>query len=198
MPPVENRRHIFVCNHPLGGLDGIVMIDFISSHYGPPVYFVVNDLLSAVKPLEGLFLPVNKHGRQSRDAAGVLDRAFDSDSPIIMFPAGMVSRRLKGGIADLKWNKMFVNRAIRHQRDIVPVHFGGHNSSFFYNFARLRVALGLRFNYEMVCLPSEVFKSRGKRFDIHVGTPVSWRSLEGGARAQATADAIRSLVYSLH
>lgn len=198
MPAVGDCRKIFVCNHPLGGLDGIIMIDWISSRYKKPVFFVVNDLLSAIKPLENVFLPVNKHGKQSRYSAVSIDEAFDGDSPIIMFPAGLVSRRCGNNIADLVWNKMFVNRAIRHHRDIVPIYFDGRNSSFFYNFARLRVALGVKFNYEMICLPSEVFKSRGKRFTLKVGAPIEWQSLKGGVEAAHTADKIRSLVYSLY
>lgn len=197
LPAADDRRKIFVCNHPLGGLDGMVMIDMIARRYGSPLFFVVNDLLSVVSPLNDIFLPVNKHGRQSRQATLTLDEAFDSNHPVIMFPAGLVSRRSSTGIGDLVWNKMFVNRAIRHQRDIVPVYFEGRNSSFFYNFARLRVALGLKFNYEMICLPSEVFKSRGKQFVLHIGRQIAWTSLKGGAMAQSTASEIRTLVYNL-
>lgn len=192
-----DRRVTVVSNHPLGGLDGIAMIDFVASVYGEPLKFPVNDLLMAIKPLAPVFLPVNKHGSQSREAGKAIDEAFRGPDPVIIFPAGLCSRRLKEGIADLQWHKMFVNKSIAAQRPVIPVYFSGHNSSFFYNFARLRERSGIRLNIEMVYLPREVFRSRGTHFDIFVGKPVSWQSLRGGADATAQASRIREMVYEL-
>lgn len=192
------RRLLFVCNHPLGGLDGMVLIDWLASLYGTGVKFVVNDLLMAIEPLSNVFLPVNKHGKQNRAATSLLDQAMEGDDPVIMFPAGLVSRKGKDGrIADLEWHKMFVQKAIQNQRDIIPLYFSGVNSSFFYNFAKLRTALGLKFNIEMVRLPKEVFLSAGKRFSISVGHPIPWQSLTGGRHAASEAQNIKSIVYNL-
>lgn len=191
-------RPLIVCNHPLGGLDGLVMIDLVAAKWTPQLHFVVNDLLMAVEPLSDVFVPVNKHGRQSRKSSMTLDAAFESDDPVIMFPAGLVSRRLgKSEIADLKWNKMFVNKAIESRRDIIPAYFSGHNSTFFYNFARWRERLGLKFNIEMIYLPAEVFNCRGSHFDITFGEPIAWQSLKGGREAASQAALIRQKVYSL-
>ncbi len=198
--PADNPRVIIVSNHPLGGLDGMVLADMVSRQYGgrKDVRFVVNDLLNFVEPLRSIFIGVNKHGKQSREAARQLEETFMSDSPIVMFPAGLVSRKgADGSIADLRWNKMVVNKAISSQRDIIPIHFGGNNSQFFYKFARLRTRLGLKFNIEMIRLPREVFESAGKRFDIRIGVPVPWSALTGGSGAQAQADELRERVYRL-
>lgn len=188
-------RAIFVCNHPLGGLDGMMLIDMLTRHYGRPVRFVVNDLLMAIEPLRDVFLPmntVNNHGRQSREATEELERVLASDAPVIIFPAGLVSRKnSKGVIADLQWRKMFVNRAISSHRDIIPLHFSGHNSKFFYNFANLRTRLGIPFNLEMTRLPAEVFRCEDMTFSIEVGSPIAWSSLEGGRKAAEEAAAIR-------
>ena len=193
----QDRRVTIVCNHPLGGLDGIAMIHFIESVYGEPIHFPVNDLLMAVKPLDDIFLPVNKHGAQSRSTGMAIDDAFKGPDPIIIFPAGLVSRKLKDGIADLKWNKMFVNKCISSKRDVIPVYFSGNNSSFFYNFARLRERMGIKFNIEMIYLPREVFRCKNASFDIFVGKPIPYSSLEGGTAASAQAQKIRNIVYSL-
>lgn len=196
-PPTSNPRVLFVSNHPLGGLDGMILIDVITSLFGRPVHFVVNDLLMAVVPLRDVFLPINKHGAQSRYATLTLDQAFEGDDPILMFPAGLVSRRGKEGIKDLAWNKMFVNKAIQTRRDIIPIHFSGRNSDFFYNFAHWRERLGLRFNVEMIYLPSELVKARGRSFDIRFGKPIPWESLRGGREAPEEAALIRRSVYNL-
>lgn len=197
LPDADRRRVIYVSNHPLGGLDGIVLIDMIHRRHGGAVHFVVNDLLMAVEPLRDVFLPVNKHGRQSRAGTMSLEAAMAGDDPLIMFPAGLVSRRRNGRIADLPWNKMFVTKAIANRRDIVPLYFEGHNSSFFYNFARLREKTGLKFNIEMVRLPAEVFKAAGSRFTVHAGQPIAWQALEADPDRRHAAETVRRAVYSM-
>lgn len=197
LPSSSDRRVTFVSNHPLGALDGIIMIDWVTRIYGPGVKFVVNDLLMAVEPLRGTFVPINKHGRQNRAEACGVDRAFSSDNPVIVFPAGMCSRKAQDGeIRDLEWQKMFVNKCIDNHRDVIPVFFNGENSKFFYNFAKFRAKLGLRFNIEMIRLPREVFLSRGRHFSISVGFPVPWTELQGGPGAGNQAQDIKRMVYN--
>ncbi len=160
--------------------------------------FVVNDLLMAVEPLSDTFLPINKHGAQCREAAGALDAAMASDMPVAVFPAGLVSRLGKGGeIRDLAWHKMFVNKAVQHRRDIVPVNISGENSRGFYRMAMWRKRLGIGFNIEMLRLPAEVFRSRGKTLTITIGKPIPYSSLGAGRQAAATAEAIKESVYAL-
>ncbi|MDE6395680.1 MAG: 1-acyl-sn-glycerol-3-phosphate acyltransferase [Muribaculaceae bacterium] len=198
LPSPDHRRVVIVSNHPLGGLDGMALIDYFTKYFGSPVYFVVNDLLMALEPLNDVFVPVNKHGSQSRKAAADLDGAFASDRPVIVFPAGLVSRLgKKGHIADLEWKKMFVNRAIASGRDVIPVYFSGHNSKSFYRLARRRKQLGINFNIEMVYLPREVFRSEGKSFEIHIGPLIPVRELKGGKEAAITSLKIREKVYNL-
>lgn len=197
-PPVENRRVVIMSNHPLGGLDGIVMIDYFSRRYGSGVKFVVNDLLMAIKPLQSVFLPVNKHGKQSRDALRLTNEAFAGNDPIIVFPAGLVSRLHKNGeIKDLEWQKSFIQRSVEYKRDIIPVYFNGTNSSFFYKFAKFRQRVGFKFNIEMVYLPREVFRNENAQFSISVAPMVRWQDLSGGKNARTETDEIRRMVYNL-
>lgn len=197
LPPKELTRVLFVSNHPLGGLDGMALIDFVRTYYGVAPRFIVNDLLNAVEPLSDTFIPVNKHGAQSREAILRLDEAFASDAPLLMFPAGLVSRSgKKGVVADLEWQKMFVAKARQSGRDIIPLHFYGENSSFFYKFAKFRRRIGLKFNIEMIYLPREVFRSKGKTFDVVVGKPIPHASLDDMPPARK-AQQIRQMVYDL-
>ncbi len=198
LPDPGRRRVLYVSNHPLGGLDGMALIDMVAHRHGCEPRFVVNDLLMAVEPLRPVFVPVNKHGRQDRTGATALEEALEADVPMIIFPAGLVSRRHKGGvIADLEWKPSFVNYAVRYGRDIIPVHFGGRNSSFFYKFARLRTRLGIKLNIEMVRLPKEVVRARGSRFSVAVGEAIPPGTLHGGSQARAEARRIRQTVDSL-
>ena len=70
----DSGRYIFVSNHPLGGLDGLVFIYELSKHF-PDIKFPVNDILTNIKNLSGIFLPVNKHGTQAKDAARLIEEA---------------------------------------------------------------------------------------------------------------------------
>lgn len=198
LPSVENKRFLLVSNHPLGALDGVVMIDYLTRLYGGKVKFVVNDLLLAISPLKGVFVPINKHGRQSRKASCDVDEAFASDDPVIVFPAGMCSRRQSdGSICDLEWKKMFVNKAVEHQRDVIPVYFNAQNSSFFYKFAKFRTRLGLKFNVEMILLPREMLNKEDARFEMIVGKPIEYQALKNGKYAKEQAAEIKELVYKL-
>lgn len=193
-----DSRIIIASNHPLGGLDGISMISFVSRHYGKTALFVVNDLLMAVEPLRDCFIPVNKLGAQSRKSAQSLDKALSGDSPVVIYPSGLCSRlQPDGSIADLAWNKMFINKAIESHRDIVPVFFDGRNSRSFYRTALWRKRLGIRFNLEMALLPREVFRSAGSTFTLTVGKPIRWKELEGGSGAAREALRLREIVYNL-
>lgn len=193
-----NPRVVIMCNHPLGGLDGMAMIDIVARQYGREPLFVVNDLLMAVHPLRPVFLPINKHGAQSRDAIRHYDQALAGDRPLIIFPAGLVSRKLaKGVIADLKWQHSIINKCIEHRRDVIPAYFDGHNSQYFYNFARRRQRLGLKFNYEMIRLPKEVFLQENAHFDVVFGQSIPWQNLKGGRLAQASIDEMRQKCYAL-
>ena len=193
----DNRRVVIVSNHPLGALDGITLIDWVSKIYGPGVKFIVNDLLMAVKPLDNVFLPINKHGKQSRKSSSNIEEVFAGNDPIIIFPAGLVSRKRDEGIRDLKWQKMFINKAVQYHRDIIPVYFDGKNSPFFYNFAKLRTRVGLKFNIEMIYLPREIFRSLHALFTIVAGKPIPYNRFKGGRNAAIEAKAMKRIVYDL-
>lgn len=191
-------RFILVCNHPLGGLDGLALISLLKQHYRVEPLFIVNDILMAVEPLRCSFLPINKHGAQTRDTLVRIDKAMKSDAPVIIFPAGLVSRRGKGGvIRDLEWHKMFIQMAHRYKRDVVPAHFSGHNSDFFYKFAQRRKRIGIPLNIEMIYLPREVIQSAGKTYSVTYGKPIPWATLTPGPEATAQAEEIKKTVYAL-
>lgn len=190
-------RFMFVSNHPLGGLDGLALISLLGNRYDKNIKFLVNDLLMAVEPLRGVFLPVNKYGSQSRTAAVQIEEALASDNQFITFPAGLCSRmQADGSIADLPWNKAAVVHAVNYHRDIVPIYFDAANSRFFYRFAKWRKRLGIKFNIELIFLPKEMIKKCGSTLHVIIGDPIPWETLDG-AHPKQEAARLRDIVYSI-
>lgn len=177
----QEGRFIFVSNHPLGGLDGLSLISFLGHRYNGNIRFLVNDLLMGIKPLQPIYLPVNKYGRQSRKHMDQIEEEFRGNNQIITFPAGLCSRQDgKGRIRDLKWHKSIISQAVKTHRDIIPIFFEGVNSKFFYRMARWRKRLNIKFNFELIFLPGEMFKCKGRTFNIHIGKPIKWNTLDAG------------------
>lgn len=199
----ESGRFIFASNHPLGGLDGIGLIKVLGKRYGDlGLRFLVNDMLMNVEPLRTVFLPINKYGSQGREAARAIAEAYASDAQILIFPAGLVSRlQPDGSIADLTWQKSFIQKALEYKRDIIPVRFEGLNRRRFYKTAYWRKKLGLKVNIEQAMLPAELCASRGKKFRVTFGKPILWQELaerlaSGSTPARLASD-LRTLTHNL-
>ena len=192
----KSGRYIFVSNHPLGGLDGLVFIYELSKHFDK-IKFPVNDILTNIKNLSGIFLPVNKHGGQAKDSARLIEEAYSSEGQILYFPAGLCSRKRKGIIKDLQWQKSFISKSIQHKRDIVPAFFSGRNSNFFYNLANFRKLLGIKANIEMLYLADEMFKQKDKEISLIFGKPLPWETFDKSRSALEWADWVKSKSYDL-
>jgi len=189
-------RYIFVSNHPLGGLDGLVFIYELSKYY-KSLKFPVNDILMNIRNLSGIFLPVNKHGSQDREAVRSIDEAYASDSQILYYPAGLCSRKKKGVISDLQWHKSFISKSIQYKRDVVPAYFSGRNSDFFYNLSNIRTFLGIRANIEMLYLADELFKQKGKAIDLVFGKAIPWQTFDKSRSAPEWAEWVKGKSYEL-
>lgn len=187
----------FVSNHPLGGQDGIALGYVLGKHYEGRIKYLVNDLLMNLKGLAPLCIPINKTGSQSRDFPKMVEAGFRSENHIIMFPAGLCSRRQNGVIRDLPWKKTFITKSIETKRQVVPVHFEGRNSNFFYNLANLCKFLGIKFNIAMLYLADEMLKNRHKTFRVTFGKPIPWETFNKSKTAGEWADYVRELVYKL-
>lgn len=190
-------RFIFASNHPLGGLDGICLSAVIGGKFDGKIKYLVNDLLLYLTNLKSIFVPINKHGSQGKEAARLIEEAYASDNQIVTFPAGLCSRKIKGKIMDLEWKKSFIQKAVEHRRDVIPVYFEGQNSSFFYRLSNVRKAFGIKMNYEMIYLPDEMFKSKHKTFKIYFGKPIPWQTFDGSKKPAEWANRVKEIVYKL-
>lgn len=187
---------IFAANHPLGGMDGIAFM-YALGKYRTDIRFLVNDILTNIKNFEPIFIPVNKHGSNSRDVSRLIEETYAGNHAVLVFPAGLVSRKQAHGIEDLDWHKSFVSKAKRYKKNIVPVYIQGKNSNFFYNLARFRKQIGIQANVEMFYLADEMFSQRGKKVTIHVGKPISYEYFDKSKTESAWAAEVKKVVYQL-
>ena len=195
--PQDSKKYIFASNHPLGGFDGICLSYLLGKHYDGKVRCLVNDLLLAIPNLQSIFVPINKHGSQSKDAALKTEEAYLSDNHIITFPAGLCSRKRKGIIRDVDWKKSFIQKAVSYERDIIPIHFEGRNSNFFYRLANIRKFFNIKMNLEMLYLPDELFNQKNKSFDIQIGKPIPWQTFDSTKKTLEWAAYVKDEVYKL-
>ncbi|SCD19333.1 Lysophospholipid Acyltransferases [Proteiniphilum saccharofermentans] len=193
----DEGRFIFASNHPLGGLDGICLSAILGEKYNGKIQYLVNDVLYYIDPLKPIFVPINKYGSQAKDSARAINEAYASDTQIITFPAGLCSRKQKGLIRDPEWMKSFIIKAVEYKRDVIPVHFAGRNSNFFYNFANLRKSSGIKFNVELIYLPDEMFKNSNKSFTITFGKPIPYQMFDKSKTPAEWAQYVKDVVYSM-
>ena len=193
----NNRGVILVANHPLGGLDGVAMIQQISNSR-TDINFLVNDILTQINKLKPYFIPINKHGKNSRKNLLQIDELYNSEKCIVLFPAGLVSRRQKNKeIKDLEWKKSFITKAKKYNKTIIPVHVQGLNSSKFYNLSYWRKKLGIKLNIEMLFLADEMFKQSGATITFTFGKPISPNILTNELTDLEWAQKIKNHVYEL-
>lgn len=195
--PEDGRRYTFVSNHPLGAIDGVTLGALIGRKYDGKVKYLLNDLLMNLKGMAPLGIPINKIGGQARNLPRLIDEAFHSENHMLVFPAGLCSRKIDGKIQDLPWGKAFITKSRQTERDIIPIHFEGENSERFYKVANWQKKLGIKFNFAMLMLPDEMYKSAGRKYRITFGEPISISSFDKSKTDAEWAQEVRNAVYSL-
>ena len=195
--PKDGRRLTFVSNHPLGAQDGLGLAHILGPMYDGKIKFLANDLLMNFPQISSFWIPINKTGSQARNLPQQINAAFESENHIVMFPAGMCSRKQKGVIKDLPWKKTFITKSVQSQRDIIPIHFEGENSEFFYRLANINKMLGIKFNIAMLYLSDEMFKNKNKKFKVTIGKPIPWQTFDKSKSATEWAKYVQDIAYAL-
>lgn len=174
-----DKKYLFVCNHPLGGPEALIIGSVFHRLYGEGFQVPVTPIMANLKPLAEFFTPVNNlSSRQSRDLGERIAKMFTSDQQVVVFPAGLCAKKVKGKVTEMPWKKMFVTQARRYERDVVPVHISGHNSRWYFFLSKLSKFLGLKINIGMLYLVDELFKQRGNEFVITFGEPVPYTTFD--------------------
>lgn len=198
LPPVDDGRlYTLVSNHPLGGADGVALGAIIGRHFNGNFRYLVNDLLLNLPGLAPVSIGINKTGGQSRSFPAMVEAGFQSKNHMLMFPAGLCSRKIDGKIADLPWKKTFISKSVEYQRDVIPIHFSGQNSDKFYNIANICKKLNLKFNVAMLFLVDEMYKNVHKTFRVAIGKPIPWQTFDKSHTPTEWAQIVREGVYKL-
>ena len=167
--PSEGKL-LIVANHPLGGLDGLILLKLISE-VRRNVKIIANDLLMNVPNLSNLFLPYdlfyNKNFKKNYE---IITNSIKNEDAIIIFPAGEVSRFSFGGIKDSKWKKGVVYFADKYQIPVLPVYIKSRNSIIFYFISLIHKS------FSTLLLPHELFNKKGKTFHIKIGNHISHKA----------------------
>ena len=198
LPPKDDGKlYTFVSNHPLGGIDGVAIGSVVGHHYDGNFRYLVNDLLMNLPGLAPLCIGINKTGKKGRDFPAMVEAGFASQNHMVMFPAGLCSRRINGEIHDIPWKKTFITKSVQNQRDVVPIHFGGQNSNFFYRLANICKRLGIKFNIAMLFLADEMFKNTHQTFTVKIGKPIPWQTFDNTKTPMEWALFVEDTVYKL-
>ena len=198
LPPADDGRlYTLVSNHPLGGADGVALGAIIGRHFNGNFRYLVNDLLLNLPGLAPVSIGINKTGGQSRSFPAMVEAGFQSKNHMLMFPAGLCSRKIDGKIADLPWKKTFISKSVEYQRDVIPIHFSGQNSDKFYNIANICKKLNLKFNVAMLFLVDEMYKNVHKTFRVAIGKPIPWQTFDKSHTPTEWAQIVREGVYKL-
>ena len=198
LPDKDNGKlYTFVSNHPLGGEDGVALGAIIGEHYDGRFRYLVNDLLLNLPGLRPVSIGINKTGRQSRDFPRMVEAGFQSDNHMLMFPAGLNSRKKNGVIHDLPWKKTFISKSVEYHRDVVPIYFSGRNSERFYRIANWQKKLHLKVNIAMLFLVDEMYRNVHKTFTIKIGKPIPWQTFDKSRTPVQWAQWVEDKVYEL-
>lgn len=183
---------VIVANHPIGSLDGLVLLKMIYE-IRPDVKVVANNVLQKIEPMRSMLLPVNNmQGNTSRTHLRAIREFLRSGSALIIFPAGEVSRLGAKGVMDGDWNPGFLRMAQAACAPIVPVCVNGKNSTLFYGMSVLCRPLST------LWLVREMFKHQNRAIEIRIGEPIQHETYAGlPMPPKAVAKLVRKHLYRI-
>lgn len=187
-----NGRVMIIANHPIGTLDGLVLLKLVHD-IRTDVRIVANDLLETVRPLRPCLLSVKVlTGRNRKEQIARIDRALANEEAVIIFPAGEVSRFGPRGVKDGKWQKGFLRLAARSKAPILPIHVRGRNSLLFYAASLLAKPLST------LMLINEMFQPQRNPLQLTIGGLIPFTAYNGlTIRQQDKVDLFRKHLYRI-
>ena len=163
---------ITISNHPLGGIDGVLLLKLVTEKRAD-YKIVANFLLHRVAPLKPYVMPVNpfetrKNAKSS--VAGIKSALLHlrEGKPLGIFPAGEVSTHKDGKLnVDKPWEEGAIKLIKKANVPVIPIYFHAKNSRLFYFLSKFSDTL------RTAKLPSEVIQQRGRVIKVRIGKPIS-------------------------
>ncbi len=192
----KNGAFITVSNHPLGGIDGILLLKLLIEKR-PDYKIIGNFLLHRIEPMIPFVMPVNpfedKKDVQS-SIAGIKTALLhlNKGRPLGVFPAGEVSTYKDGKlIVDRPWEEGAVKLIQKAKVPVIPIYFHAKNSRIFYFLSKLNDKL------RTARLPSELLSQKGRIIKVRIGKAISVKDQEPYSNNNDFCDFIRKKTYML-
>ncbi len=173
----EKGAFITISNHPLGGIDGILLLKLIVEKR-PDFKIIANFLLEKIEPLEPYILPVNPFETRKdirSSVAGIKNsmQHLKEGNPLGIFPAGEVSTYKRGKlIVDKPWEQVAIKIIKKAQVPVIPIYFHARNSKLFYNLAKISDT------FRSALLPSQLLSQKHRVIKVRIGKPISVKEQE--------------------
>ncbi len=187
---------ITISNHPLGGIDGVLLLKLLLAQR-PDYKIIANFLLQRIQPLEPYIMPVNpfENHRDAQSSVAGFKRAMEhlgAGHPLGIFPAGEVSTYREGQhIVDKPWEEAALKLIRKAQVPVVPIYFHARNSRLFYYLSRIHDI------FRTAKLPSELTTQRNRPIKVRIGHPISVASQTEHESLEEFTDLLRRKTYIL-
>ncbi len=163
---------ITVSNHPLGGIDGIILLKILLEHR-PDFKIIANFLLHRITPLKPFVMPVNPFEQRKDLKSNIFGfksalSHIRNGHPLGIFPAGEVSTHKEGRLlVDKPWEEAAMKLVKKAEVPVVPIYFHAKNSNMFYRMAKISDTL------RTAKLPSELLSQKERTIKVRIGNPIS-------------------------
>ena len=187
---------ITISNHPLGGVDGILLLKLLLG-IRPDFKIIANFLLHRIAPLKPFIMPVNPfedHKDAKSSTAGFMQaiRHIRNDLPLGIFPAGEVSTYKDGKLViDKDWEESAMKLIQRAKVPVIPIYFHAKNSKMFYRLAKLSDTL------RTAKLPSELLSQKRRVIKVRIGNPITVKAQEEHNDLNSFTSFLRRKTYLL-
>ena len=192
----KDGAYITISNHPLGGIDGVLLLKMMLERE-PNFKIIANFLLHRIEPLKKYILPVNpfeNHNDAKSSVIGIKEtfRHLSDGKPLGIFPAGEVSTYKAGKLmVDKPWEEGAIKVIRKAQVPVVPIYFHAKNSRFFYLLSKIHGTL------RTAKLPSELFSQKHRAIKVRIGKPISVAEQNEYASIEEYSDFLRRKTYRL-
>jgi putative hemolysin len=192
----KDGAYITVSNHPLGGIDGILLLKLMLERE-PNFKIIANFLLHRIEPMKPYIMPVNpfeNHKDAKSSVIGIKEtlRHLSDGKPLGMFPAGEVSTYKDGKLmVDKPWEEGAIKVIRKAQVPVVPIYFHAKNSRLFYRLSKISDTL------RTAKLPSELLTQKDRVIKVRIGKPISVAEQNEHKSIEEYSEFLRKKTYML-